>query len=101
MYIRDTLISRRAPRGAVGALAGTLSDIGGAIKNIGAGAINFYGSAQQAAGAAAATQAQNQMLAQQLANKGPGIGTIALGAAAVGGIAFLLLRKKKTATTAP
>lgn len=99
-YIRSNLISRRGYSGA-GGLAGTLSDIGGALKDVAGGAVNFYGASQQAVGAAAASQATNRDLAAALAAKqGPGFGTILIGAAAVGGIAYFLLRKKKPATGA-
>ena len=98
-YTRDTLISRRGYSGFHGGgLSGVLSDIGGAIKDVAGGALNFYGSSQQAVGAAAAAQQTNKDLSAALAAKqGIGTGTILIGAAAVGGLAWFLLRKKKTA----
>lgn len=92
MYLRDTLISRRG----YGGLGGTLSDIGGAIKDVASGALTFYGNTQQAAGAAQAQAQANRDLTAALSSQGPGLGTVLL----VGGAglaAFLLLRKKKSA----
>jgi conjugal transfer/entry exclusion protein len=93
-YVKDTLISRRGYSG----FGGTLSDIGGAFKDIGAGALTFYGQSQQAQGAAMAAQATNRDLAAALAaQQGPGLGTILLvGGAAVA--AIFLFKKKKQPT---
>ena len=89
-YIRNNMISRAGYSG----VSGTLSDIGGALKDVGAGAINLYGSQQQAVGAAAASAQTNRDLAAALqANSGPDMTTILLLGGA-GLVAFLMLRKK-------
>lgn len=91
-YVKNTLVSRRGYSG----FGGTLSDIGGALKDIGSGALSFYGTQQQAVGAAAQAQATNKDLAAALsAQQGIGTGTILIGALAVGGLALFLLKKKK------
>lgn len=83
----------------IGGLGSVLSDIGGAIKNVGGGALTFFGTQQQAVGAAAAAAQTNKDLAAALAAKqGPSTSTILIGGAAVAGLAYLLLRKKKAAT---
>lgn len=92
MYVptvkKSTLISRRGYSGLSG-FTDTVGDILG-------GAINFFGKQQQAIGAA---QASQQLAQQQLAmqNQGPDTTTLLIGAAAIGGIAYLFLRKKKAA----
>lgn len=82
-YERNNLVSRPG----YGDIWDTAGDILG-------GALKFYGTAEQAQGAAAATAQTNRDLAAALAaNQGIGTGTmILLGAAGIG--AYLLLRKK-------
>lgn len=96
MYVRDKLISRAGYSGT--GLSGTLSDIGGAIKDIGSGALSFYGSQQQAVGAAAqATQTNRDLAAALAAKQGISGTTLLVGGLAIGAVAFILLKKKKAA----
>jgi hypothetical protein len=67
------------------------------IGDVAKGALTFFGSQQKAAGAAEALAAQNQALINAQSNRGISTETVVIGAAAVGAIAFLLLRKKKAA----
>ena len=85
-YTKSNLISRAGYSG-VGDIWDTLSGIGGSV-------VKFYGSQQQAVGAATATAQQNKDLtAALLARQGIGTETLLIG----GGLAlaaYLLLRKK-------
>jgi len=84
-YTRNNLISRPGYSG-VGDVWDTITGAAGSV-------LNFWGSQQQAAGAAA--QSQRDLQAAMLGQQGIGTGTILLlGAAGVG--AYLLFRKKKT-----
>jgi LPXTG-motif cell wall-anchored protein len=89
-YTKDTLISRHGYSGF-----GTWTDT---IGDIGKGALNFFGAQQRAAGAQEAlTQTNRDLIAAQQAqaDSGPSTTTLLIGAAAIGGLAYLLLRKKK------
>lgn len=84
-YTKNTLIVR--PRSSLGGI----SDIFDGIKDVAKGALNFYGQAQRDAGAAAAAQAQQPVIAP---SSGIDTGTILL----IGGLgigAILLLKRKK------
>lgn len=94
-YRRTTVIARRGYSSPM-PVGGVFEDIKSGVKGAVSSALSFYGQSQQAAGAAAALQAQNQQMAEQLANRSsPGINTttLAIGGAAVLGL-VLLLRKK-------
>ncbi len=90
-YIRNNLVSRAGYSG----VGGTTGDIGGFLKDVGSGALSFYGSQQQAVGAAAQSNRdlQTALLAQ---GGGIGMGTVAV-VGGLGVVAYLLLRKKKPA----
>lgn len=88
-YMRDKIISRPGYSG-FGSWTDTIGDIA-------KGAVNFFGAQQRAAGAQEALQQSNQQLiaAQAAQSQGPSTTVLVAGAAGVGLIAYLLLRKKK------
>lgn len=91
-YIRNNLISRKGYNGSGYAGVG---DIWDSITGAAGSVIKFYGTEQQAVGAAAASQQTNRDLtAALLARQGPSTETLLIGGAAVAAIAFLFLRKK-------
>jgi hypothetical protein len=86
-YMRNDLIARRGYSG-VGDIWDTITGAAGSV-------LKFYGTEQQAQGAAAATaQANRDLTAALMAQQGPGMGTILL-LGGVGVVAYLLLSKKK------
>lgn len=87
-YFRNNLVSRPGYSGVNG-----WTDTAGDILK---GAVSFFGAQQKAAGAQEAlTQANKDLIAAQAAQSGPSTTVIVAGAAAVGLLAFVLLRKKK------
>lgn len=76
-YFKDTLIARRGYSGAMGAWADTVGQIG-------QGFLTFFGNRGQAAPVTPVVAPES----------GPSTAAIAVGAAAVGGALWLLLRKK-------
>jgi len=88
-YTRNTLISRAGYNGR-----GGMGDFWDSITSAAGSVLKFYGTEQQAVGAAAATAQQNKDLTAALLSR-QGIGTETL--LLVGGLglaAFLLLRKR-------
>jgi len=85
-YVKNNLISRPGYSG--------MGDFWDSITSAAGGVLKFYGTEQQAVGAAAATAQQNRDLTTALlARQGMGMDTILI----VGGLglaAFMLLRKK-------
>ncbi len=88
---KNTLISRRGYSG----LSGFFDTVGDALK----GALTFYGDSRAAQGAASATTAITPAGTPVVVPPAPGISTTTLvvGGAAVLGVGYLLLRKKKAA----
>lgn len=88
-YTRNDLVSRAGYSG-VGDWWDSITEAGGAV-------LKFYGQEQQAQGAASASQQANRDLtAALLARQGISTETLLIGAAGIGLVAFLLLRKKKS-----
>lgn len=91
-YERNTLVSRAGYSG----FGGILDDITGAAGSV----LKFYGTEQQAQGAAAAAAQTNRDLAAAMAaNQGIGTGTILLGALAVGAVVLIMHKKKQQKET--
>lgn len=87
-YERNNLVSRSGYSG-VGDIWDTITGAAGSV-------LKFYGTEQQAQGAAAASQQANRDLqAALLARQGISTSTLLIGGAAVGLVALILLRKKK------
>jgi hypothetical protein len=87
-YERNDLVSRAGYSG-VGDIWDTITGAAGSV-------LKFYGTEQQAQGAAAASQQANRDLqAALLARQGISTSTLLIGGAAVGIVALILLRKKK------
>lgn len=85
-YMRNNLVSRSGYSG--------FGDIWDSITGAASSVLKFYGTEQQAVGAAAATQQQNRDLtAALMSRQGIGSDVMVLGGAAL--VAYLLLRKKK------
>jgi hypothetical protein len=95
-YQRKTTVIARRNYATPLPMSGILDDIKGAVSGAVKGAVSFYGQTQQAQGAAAALEAQNRAMAEQLAAQSkPGLNTnTLLIAGGVGLAAILLLRKK-------
>jgi hypothetical protein len=91
-YMPTTLIARRGYSGTAG-----LDDIWDKVKAGVSAAVDYYGSTEQAKGAAAATAAQNAALTQALTQKSSsGLSTttmVAIGAVGLVGLALVLRRK--------
>lgn len=91
---KTTLIARRnyaTPMPMSGLWDDIKSGVTGAVK----GAVSFYGQSQQSQGAAAALEAQNKAMAEQLAARSsPGVSTTTLAIAGAGILAAVLLLKK-------
>lgn len=88
-YSRNTLISRRGYSSQSG-----FGDIWDSITGAAGSVLKFYGTGQQAVGAAAATQQQNKDLtAALLARQGISTTTIVIGGALAVG-AYLFLRNR-------
>jgi hypothetical protein len=88
-YERNDLVSRPGYSG-VGDIWDTITGAAGSV-------LKFYGTEQQAQGAAAASQQANRDLqAALLARQGISTSTLLIGGAAVGIVALILLRRKKT-----
>ncbi len=92
-YMPSTIISRQGYSGV-----GSLDDIWEKLKAGVSTAVDYYGSSEQAKGAAAASAAQNAALTQALAsqNSGGGLSTttmLAIGAVGLVGLALVLRRK--------
>lgn len=87
-YERNNLVSRPGYSG--------FGDIWDSITGAAGGVLKFYGAEQQAQGAAAASAQANKDLTAALAARGGGISTetLLIGGAAVGLVAFIMLRKK-------
>ena len=91
-YMRNNLISRKGYNGSGYAGVG---DIWDSITGAAGSVLKFYGTEQQAVGAAAIAQQQNRDLTSALlARQGISTETLLIGGAAVAGIAYFLLRKK-------
>lgn len=87
-YMRNNLVARKGYNG--------MGDIWDSITGAAGSVLKFYGSEQQAVGAAAAATQQNRDLtAALLARQGPDLTTIALLGGA-GLAAYLLLRKRSS-----
>jgi len=87
-YERNDLVSRPGYSG--------FGDIWDTITGAAGSVVKFYGAEQQAQGAAAASAQANKDLTAALAARSGGISTetLVIGAAAVGLVAFLVMRKK-------
>lgn len=94
-YERTTLVSRRG----YDSVDGTWDDIKQGVKGAVSSAVSFYGSAQQAQGAAAALQQQNaQMTAALAAQQRPpssGIDTKTIALLGAAGLGLVLILRKK------
>lgn len=89
-YTRNNLISRAGYGGGMGDVWDSITGAAGSV-------LKFYGSQQQAVGAAAASAQQNKDLtAALLSRQGIGIETILL-VGGIGAVAYLLLRRKSAA----
>ncbi len=84
---KNTLISRPGYSG--------FGDVGDVLKEVGAGALTFFGSQQRAAGAAEAlAQTNRDLIAAQQAQQGISTPTIVIGGVAAAAVLFIILRKK-------
>lgn len=87
-YTRNNLISRAGYNG------NSMGDVWDSITGAAGSVLKFYGSQQQAVGAATATAQQNKDLTSALLSRqGIGMETVLL-VGGVGLVAFLLLRKR-------
>src|SRR5688572_2838231 len=97
MAYRSTNIIARRGYSGFGCGPSAVGGVWDTLKDVGKGALDFYGQTQQQAGAAAAQAAQNTALTQALTQRSPaplGLSTTTLALIGVGGLAlFLALRK--------
>lgn len=94
-YERNTLISRPGYSG-VGCSSAGMGDIWDTISGAAGSVLKFYGTEQQAQGAAAAAAQTNKDLAAAMAaNQGISTSTLLIGGLAIGAVALIVLKKHK------